>query len=128
MNTFSFTGNLGRDAEQRFTQGGESVVSFSVPVKSGFGDKQVTSWIKCTMFGKRGESVMPYLNKGQLVGVSGEFAARPWKNKEGQYQISNEVRVNELSLLGKSEGSKPTAQPAPANKPAIADLDDDLPF
>lgn len=127
MNVFTFTGNLGKDAEQRFTQSGDSIVSFSVPVKSGFGDKAVTSWIKCSLFGKRGESVLPYLKKGQLVGVSGEFAARPWTNKEGQEQVSNEVRVNDLNLLGSkpadnSGGQKPSAKPTPN------DLGDDVPW
>ena len=42
MNVFTFSGNLGRDAEQRYTAGGDSAVSFSVAVKSGFGDKAVT--------------------------------------------------------------------------------------
>lgn len=89
MNIFIITGNLGNDAEQRYTQSGDSIVSFSVPAKSGFGDKAVTSWIKCSMFGKRGESVLPYLKKGQLVGVQGEFAAREWQDKEGQKRTSN---------------------------------------
>src|SRR5574343_231594 len=103
MNVFSFTGNLGNQAEQRYTQGGDSIVSFSVAVKSGFGDKAVTTWVRCTMFGKRGESVLPYLNKGQLVGVSVEFSARKWDDKEGNKRTSIEVRVNDLTLLGKSE-------------------------
>lgn len=129
MNVFTFSGNLGKDAEQRFTGGGDSIVSFSVPVKSGFGDKQVTSWIKCSLFGKRGESVLPYLKKGQLVGVSGEFAARPWKNKEGQDQVSNEVRVNDLTLLGsKQQEPQQSSHPAKAQKPSMDDLEDSIPF
>ena len=127
MNVFTFSGNLGKDAEQRFTGSGDSVVYFSVPVKSGFGDKQVTSWIKCSLFGKRGDSVLPYLKKGQLVGVSGEFAARPWKNKDGQEQISHEVRVNDVSLLG-SKQQEPSSQPAKSQKPSMDDLGDDCPF
>lgn len=125
MNVFTFTGNLGKDAEQRFTTGGDSIVSFSVPVKSGFGDKAVTSWIKCSIFGKRGDSVLPYLKKGQLVGVSGEFSARPWTNKDGQDQISNEVRVNDVSLLGTK-----SQQPAQSgSKPKTSnDMNDDVPW
>lgn len=131
MNSWNFTGNLGNPAEQRFTQGGESIVSFSVAVKSGYGDKAVTTWAKCTMFGKRGESVMPYLGKGQLVGVVGEMAAREWIDKEGQKRTSIEVRVNDLTLLGKSEGQQQQA-PAPqraAAKAPPADGDyQDIPF
>ena len=142
INVFTFSGNLGRDCEQKFLPNGDSIVSFSVPVKSGFGDKAITSWLRCSLFGKRGESVLPYLKKGQLVGVSGEFAARPWTNKEGQEQISNEVRVNSIELLGgKSDGNQRPANsqdgsqsdyaPPPAKdkpKPSFEDLDDSIPF
>ena len=104
MNLLVATGNLGKDAEQRFTQGGDSIVSFSLPVKSGYGDKAKTAWVRCSMFGKRGESVLPYLVKGQLVGVSGEFSMNEWTNKEGQKVSTPEIRVNELDLLGKKSG------------------------
>lgn len=129
MNVFSFTGNLGNQAEQRYTQGGDSIVSFSVAVKSGFGDKAVTTWVHCTMFGKRGESVLPYLNKGQLVGVSGEFSAREWDDKEGQKRTSVEVRVNDLTLLGKIEREQ--THPARSEKQSpvkSGDLESDIPF
>lgn len=132
MNVFSFTGNLGNQAEQRYTQGGDSIVSFSVAVKSGFGDKAVTTWVRCTMFGKRGESVLPYLNKGQLVGVSGEFSAREWDDKEGQKRTSVEVRVNDLTLIGgKSEGQQEQRQSQKQQTKTISHgdgLDSDVPF
>ena len=132
MNVFSFTGNLGNQAEQRYTQGGDSIVSFSVAVKSGFGDKAVTTWVRCTMFGKRGESVLPYLNKGQLVGVSGEFSARDWDDKEGQKRTSVEVRVNDLTLLGgKSEGQQEQRQSQKQQTKTVShgdELDSDVPF
>ena len=132
MNVFSFTGNLGNKAEQRYTQGGDSIVSFSVAVKSGFGDKAVTTWVRCTMFGKRGESVLPYLNKGQLVGVSGEFSAREWDDKEGQKRTSVEVRVNDLTLLGgKSESQQDQRQTPKQPTKTVShgdELDSDVPF
>lgn len=106
MNVFTFTGNIGNDAEQRFTTNGDSIVSFNVAVKSGYGEKAVTSWIKCSLFGKRGDSLKPHLTKGQQVGISGEFAARPWKDKQGQDRLSNEVRVNDVTLLGSKEAPK----------------------
>lgn len=132
MNILILTGNLGNDAEQRYTQSGDSIVSFSVPAKSGFGDKAVTSWIKCSMFGKRGESVLPYLKKGQLVGVQGEFASREWQDKEGQKRTSNEMRVNDLTLLGgKSESQQDQRQTPkqPTKTVSHGDgLDSDVPF
>lgn len=133
MNNWSFTGNIGKDAEQRFTQGGDSVVSFSVGVKSGFGDKATTTWANCQLWGKRGESVLPYLKKGHPVGICGEVSLREWQDREGQKRTNLEVRVNDLTLLGKKDGN---SQPAPQqhrqepiqNHSGFDGLGDDIPF
>ena len=126
MNNWNFTGNLGKDAEQRFTADGKSIVNFSVAVKSGYGDKAATTWARCSMFGDRGGKVLPYLNKGQLVGISGEATLREYE-KDGGKGYSLDVCVNDLTLLGKAEGSAPAA--AQQNKPdAFNDMPDDTPF
>lgn len=113
MNSWSLTGNLGNDAESRFTSGGDPVVSFSVGVKSGFGDKATTTWARCQMWGKRGESVAPYLMKGQLVGVTGEVTLREYDKKDGGKGYSLEVRVNDLTLLGKRDANQQSDTTAP---------------
>ena len=132
MNAWQFTGNIGKDAESRFLPNGDPVVSFSVGVKSGYGEKATTTWARCAMFGKRAESVSQYLTKGQLVGISGEVTLREWNDKEGQKRNSLEVRVNDLTLLGKKDGQQ-AAQPrqqAPAQQQAdtFGDFSDDAPF
>lgn len=118
MNVWNFTGNLGRDAEKRFTQSGDAVVSFSVGVKSGFGDKATTTWVNCAMFGKRGEAVAEYLGKGQLVGISGEVTLREYQDKEGQKRNSLDVRVNDLTLLGKKEAGSDSRKPQHRQAPS----------
>ena len=140
MNSWNFTGNLGADAEQRVTPSGEPVVSFSVGVKAGFGDRATTTWARCQMWGKRGESVAPYLKKGQLVGVSGEASLREYDKKDGSKGASLEVRVNDLTLLGKRDTDTQYSAPRPAAAPArpqqsggaqggFGDFgDDDIPF
>lgn len=135
MNVWCFSGNLGGDCEQRSLPNGDAVVSFSVGVKAGYGDKATTVWARCAMFGKRAQSVAPYLTKGQLVGVSGELSAREWDDKQGQKRTSIEVRVNDLTLLGKKQdGDQPQRpQPAPQQRvPAQSSgggfPDDDIPF
>lgn len=138
MNSWSFTGNLGGDSESRFTPSGDAVVSFSVGVKSGFGDKATTTWARCQMWGKRGESVAPYLTKGQLVGIVGELSVREYQDKQGQTKTSVDVRVNDLTLLGKKSdqpGREPAPQQAPQARPQQArqapapdPFSDDIPF
>ena len=132
MNAWNFVGNLGKDAETRYLQSGDPVVSFSVGVKSGYGDKATTTWARCSMFGKRGEAVAPYLVKGQQVAISGEASLREYTDKQGQQRASLEVRVNDLTLVGGKREGQQAAQPrqqaqAPQQSGGM-DMDDDIPF
>ena len=112
MNVFTFTGHLGKDCEQKFLQNGNSVVTFSVPCTSGYGTHKATTWVRCSLFGKRGESLAQHLVKGTLVCVSGEFKLNEWE-KDGQKRYQAECNVAEITLLGsrQSQGeSKPAQQ------------------
>lgn len=143
MNVFSFTGNLGQDCEQRHTANGDAVVSFSVAVRSGYGDRESTMWVRCGIFGRRGESLMPYLRKGQQVAVTGELSLSNWADREGIQRSSLELRVTDVTLIGKRDDSgaqntnyapqqqqKRTQAPqrASAPPPPIEDLDNPIPF
>lgn len=138
MNVFTFSGNLGRDAEVK-TIGAGTVCNFAVAVKSGYGDKEKTEWISCDMWGKRAEGGLPqYLKKGQTVVVSGELSTREYQNSDGITKTVLEVRVAEVTLVGKRDDAlvqhtpAPQAQQAPMQQPAPqpqhADYDDSIPF
>ena len=133
MNVFTCTTRLYKDAEQRFTQGGDSIVSFKGAVDAGYGQNKTTSWIKFNMWGKKGEGVFPYLKDKKQVAVSGELANREYTDKDGQKRYSLEVRVNDLTLVGgKQENEiKPQEQPTQRNSQGaqrVSDLSDDIPF
>lgn len=131
MNSWNITGNLGSDCESRFMPNGDAVVSFSVGVKSGYGKTESTVWARCSMFGKRGEAVAPYLTKGQLVGVVGELNIRVYQTKDGQTKASADIRVTDLTLLGKKDSgqSQPPIVPrAKQSAPAPDDDFSDIPF
>jgi single-strand DNA-binding protein len=132
MNNWSFTGNLGHSAETKFV-GESSVTEFNVAVKSGYGNKASTTWAKCAMWGDRGEKVAEFLKKGQLVGITGELALREYTKKDGTNGASLEVRVTDMTLLGKRDDApaqeyetKQENKPG-ANVPA-SDYDDSIPF
>ena len=140
MNNWNFTGHCAADAETRYSKSGDAIVSFSVAVKSGFGDKATTTWARCSMFGNRGTAVSEFLTKGQLVGVCGEVTLREYNKKDGSKGASLEVRVNDLTLLGRRDSDAQHSAPRPAAAPArpqqsgssqggFGDFgDDDVPF
>ena len=140
MNVFCFTGNLGGDAETRYTPSGQSVANFSVAVKSGYGQHEKTHWVGCQLWGKRAEGgLIQYLRKGQPVAVSGELSVREYDRKDGSKGFALEVRVSDVTLMGSQDGGAqnaghaPQAQqqraPAPQQQQAeYADFDSEIPF
>lgn len=122
MQNIVVSGNIGKDADLRQTQGGDDVLSFNVAAKQGYGDKASTNWFRCSVWGKRARTLQQYLTKGTKVVVGGEFSTSEY---EGKQQLN--VRVNDVEFMSKGEGGQrqPDSQ---GRAPAADDLDDDVPF
>lgn len=106
MNVLVVSGNIGKDAVVR-KAGEQSVAGFSLAMKSGYGEKAQTIWLDCSLWGKQAESgLVQYLKKGQFVVLSGELGTR---EHEGKTYLT--LRVNDVTLGGKSEQSNQQPQP-----------------
>lgn len=136
MNIWSFTGNLGKDAEVGYSQNQKPYCRFSVGVSSGFGDNRKTTWANCILFGKRAEGgLVQYLTKGQQVAVSGELTLDKWQGNDGQERQALKVVVGEIDLIGGQGAQRPqqgTASPSAASYQAASEGpefgDDSIPF
>ena len=130
LNVFTASGNIGKDCESRVTPAGKTIASFSLPVKSGYGENEKTSWVTCKLFGVKAEKLPQYLTKGTKVTVSGEFVLDQWE-KDGVKHSMPCVLVNSLDFGGSKQESgggqqggwgQPAVtqpapqQPAPANR------------
>jgi single-strand DNA-binding protein len=107
MNNLTIAGRLGNDAEQKFFGDGNSVVNFSVAVNrpKKNGQKQDALWVRVALFGKLGESLLPFLTKGTTVGVSGELNVRTYEAK-GATQVSVDLNARQVSLLGGGQAAE----------------------
>lgn len=119
INTFTASGNIGKDCQVRQTKNGKSIATFSLPVKQGYGDHEKTSWVTCKMFGKRAEGSLPqYLTKGTKVIVTGEFVLEEWQGQNGEQNKMPAIIVNQLDFGGNGQssgGGYSQQQPLPAN-------------
>lgn len=118
VNKVILVGNIGKDAEQKFTQSGTSVANFSVATARRFkqGDewKEETDWHRVVLWGNEG--VVQYLQKGKQVYIEGRLQTRSYE-KDGEKRYQTEVVAEEVILLS---GSKDAQQPAPASAPRQA--------
>lgn len=109
INKVIITGNLTRDAELRTTQSGTIVVTMGVAVNDRVKNSTSGEWeeyanyINCVMFGKRAESLHPYLTKGTKVAIEGKLRWSSWES-DGQKRNKIEVIVDDVELLSPKNG------------------------
>lgn len=133
INVFIASGNLGNDCKVAVTPNGKSIATFSLPVKSGYGENEKTSWVTCKMFGKRAESQLPnFLKKGVKVTVTGEFILEEWTPKPGTTNKMPVILVNNIDFVSQNSQNLTHKQNNTSNtarKQTFAEaVDDDIPF
>lgn len=135
FNKVILMGNLTRDPEVRTTPNGQSVANFSLAVnrtwKGADGNTQeAVSYIDCVAWGRPGEVIAQYLQKGRPVLVSGRLDQRSWE-QDGQKRSKVEVIVEDFNFVGggnegASTSSAPRASQSKKNDDVvIEDIKDD---
>jgi single-strand DNA-binding protein len=128
MNVLNAIVNLGgKDAEVKYTQGGDAITQFSVALQSGYGEKQVATWLSCSLWGERGTKVAPFLLKGTRIGITGELTNRKYM-KDGAERYSLELRVSDITLLGSKDASTGSTQRQDTQSNSQDDFESDVPF
>lgn len=97
INVFVASGNCGSDMEVRRTQAGKAIGQFSLPVKSGYGEHEKTSWVTCKVLGERADKLAQYITKGSSVTVTGSFVLEEWESN-GAKHSRPVIIVDDLQL------------------------------
>jgi single-strand DNA-binding protein len=154
VNKVILVGNLGRDAELRYTPGGAPVATLNLATTEVWNDKasgqkqEKTEWHRIVLWGKSAEALSEYLTKGKQIYVEGRLQTRKWQDKDGNDKYSTEIRSDRIVLLGggggggartpqRSTGAGAGAgagahaggeQMEPMGEPVAELSDDDIPF
>ena len=141
VNRVILVGNIGKDAEVRYTTGGAAVSTLSLATTEVWNDKasgqrqERTEWHRVVVWGKQAETLSEYLTKGRQIYIEGRLQTRQWDDKDGNKRYTTEVRTDRIVLLGGrsstgeagagQQGSSPSGSPA-AGPPELTE--DDIPF
>ena len=109
VNKVILVGNLGRDAELRYTPGGAAVATLNMATTEVWNDKagqkqEKTEWHRVILWGKSAESLNEYLTKGKQIYVEGRLQTRQWDDKDGNKRYTTEIRGDRIVLLGGGGG------------------------
>ena len=119
FNKITLMGNLTRDVEVRTTPSGQSVANFSLAVTRTWRDQNgaqqdQTSFINCVAWGKPGEIIAQYVQKGSPLLVSGRLDQRSYDDKDGNKRQAVEVVVEDFNFIGGGRGGDDSNNNAPA--------------
>ena len=135
--TVIVVGNVGQDAEMRYTPSGAAVASFSVATNRQYtasnGEKiKETVWFRVSAWGKQAEICNQYVKKGMKVLVEGRLNADPgtggpriWNAQDGSPRTSFEVTAGTVRFLS-SRGESDTGQSSDAGD--MLPPEGDMPF
>jgi len=151
LNKVQLIGNLGKDPEVRYTQGGTAVASFSMATSEKWKDKnsgemrERTEWHNIVAWGRLAEVCGEYLHKGKQVYIEGQLKTEKYE-KDGVTRYATKITAQSMKMLGSNpQGQQPGAQgggygnggyPGPGNSaappeydgPPPGGYDDDIPF
>ena len=144
VNKVILVGNLGRDAELRYTPGGAAVATLNMATTEVWNDKsgqrqEKTEWHRVVLWGKTAESLSEYLTKGKQIYVEGRLQTRQWDDKDGNKRYTTEIRSDRVVLLGGGSG-RGEAMSGGSDRSGASDFggaapdvsapltDDDIPF
>ena len=97
-NTITVVGNVTRDPELRFTQGGMAVANFGIAwnKKKADGEEEV-SFFNVSCFRQLAENVAESITKGSRVVVYGALSQRSWDTPEGDRRSAVEIIADDVA-------------------------------
>ncbi len=118
FNKVILVGNLTRDIELRYSQGGLGIAKTSIATSRKFtvnGEKkEEVCFVDITFFGRSAEVANQYLRKGSKILVEGRLNFEQWVDQNGQKRSKHSVAVDTMQMLD-SKGDNQAQISHPSN-------------
>lgn len=109
FNKVMLLGNLTRDIELRYTQGGTAIGNSAIAVTRKMTinneKREETLFIDIAFYGKTAEIANQYLKRGSKLLVEGRLRFEQWTDNNGQNRSKHVVAVETIEMLGGNENS-----------------------
>lgn len=134
FNRVILMGNLTRDVELRYTQGGTAVADIGLAVNERIkrGDEWVEepTFVDITLWGRTAEVASEYLTKGSPAHIEGRLKLESWHDRQsGDKRSRLKVIGERLQLLPRSDGKRPPTTDSTYSETIVAGPSmDDIPF
>lgn len=113
-------GHLGQDPELKYSATGNAITTGSMAVKTGYGERAVTTWWRYTIFGKKAELLAEWAKRGQAVLLIGTPYQEEWTGKDGKVNKTAKLDAVDFAVINDtSQASRPSGSRAEDDGDAI---------
>ena len=142
VNKVILIGNVGKDPETRYLEGGATVTRFPLATsevyKNKAGEKiENTEWHNIVLWRSLAEIADKFVKKGSQLYIEGRIRTTSYDDKEGNKKYFTEIvgdvmrflgKKSDSSEIGESENHEQRVKEPESNDSEIMDEGDDLPF
>lgn len=122
FNKIILVGNLTRDIELRYSQGGMGIAKTAIATSRKFTSngekKEEVCFVDITFFGRSAEVANQYLRKGSKILVEGRLNFEQWVDQNGQKRSKHSVTAETMQMLDSKGDNQGGGYNAPSNAPA----------
>jgi single-strand DNA-binding protein len=115
-------GNVGRDPEVRYYDGGLAVASFSLATSergytlpNGTQVPDRTDWHNIVLWRAQAQFAEKYIRKGDKLYVEGKIRTRQYDDQNGVHRSVTEINGEVIELMSRPAGAEPTANAQPTH-------------
>ena len=106
VNKVILVGNVGKDPETRYLEGGTAVCSFSLATSETYrnrdGEKVTnTEWHNIVLWRGLAEVAEKYVKKGSQLYIEGRIRTRSWDDRDGNKRYTTEIVCDNMQMLGR---------------------------
>ena len=99
-------GNVGKDPETRYLEGGTAVCSFSLATSESYRNRDGervtnTEWHNIVLWRGLAEVAEKYVKKGSQLFIEGRIRSRSWEDKDGNKRYTTEIVGDNMQMLGR---------------------------
>ena len=106
INKAIIVGFVGKNPETRIMQENNTVTNFSIATTEKYKDKsgqqkESTTWLQISCYGKLSELTSKYVKKGSLLYVEGRIIIRSYKDANGLEKWITEIKAEKIEFLNR---------------------------
>ena len=105
VNKVILLGNLGKDPEVRYLEGGTAVAKLTIATSESYKNKEgqkvdQTEWHNVVLWRGLAEIAEKYLRKGSTVYIEGKLRTRSWEDKDHNKRYTTEIVGDVMTMVG----------------------------